>query len=646
MSTRVSDAARALAARGGLLLGGLACLALGWALRGALAPADGGDGAAPAATTAAPEVWTCAMHPEIQLPAPGLCPICAMDLVALAEPAPGDGGERQLVLRDDARALLRLETSPVERRSVEARVRMVGKIDYDETRLAELSAWVPGRIDRLYVDYTGVRVKQGDHMVYLYSPKLYADQAALLQAGQAVERLAPNAGPAAAEQTRLTLDAARDRLRRLGLTPLQIAEIEERGTPSEHLTIYAPVGGVVVHRAGQKGMYVEEGSHIYTIADLSHLWVQLDAYESDLPWLHYGQDVEFTTEALPGEVFHGTIAFIAPEIDARTRTAKVRVNLPNEDGRLKPEMFVKAVVRTRVATGGRAMNPDLAGKWICPMHPEVVRDRNEGCDVCGMALVTTESHGYVAAEQPLELPLVIPRSAALVTGNRAVVYVEVPGAAEPTYEGREVVLGPRAGEWYLVRGGLAEGERVVTHGSFKIDSALQILARPSMMNPAAAAEDPLPDAARAQLASLWDEYLALQGALAGDDLAASHAAARAALEAVRAVDSDALAATPRGPEWLPRAASLADALATLSGAPDLAGARAIFAAVSDDVLAVQRAFGLGAGPVYLVHCPMALVDGASWLQDHDEVANPYYGDSMLRCGSVRETLAHGVAGDD
>ena len=164
---------------------------------------------------------------------------------------------------------------------------------------------------------------------------------------------------------------------------------------------------------------------------------------------------------------------------------KVRVNLANPTGKLKPEMFVKAVVRTAVASGGRVMDPELAGKWICPMHPEVVRAEQGACDVCEMDLVTTESQGYVALRaDEAEKPLVIPATAPLVTGTRAIVYVEVPDAEEPTYEGREIVLGPRAGDWYLVRSGLREGERVVTRGNFKIDSALQIRAKPSMMNPA------------------------------------------------------------------------------------------------------------------------------------------------------------------
>jgi Cu(I)/Ag(I) efflux system membrane fusion protein len=171
-------------------------------------------------------------------------------------------------------------------------------------------------------------------------------------------------------------------------------------------------------------------------------------------------------------------------LDPVTRTVKVRVDVPNQDGKLKPEMFVKALVKANVAAAGKVMDPRLAGKWICPMHPSVIKNGPGQCDICGMSLVKTESLGYVSTEpQDFEKPLVIPVTAALITGTRAIVYVEVPNADKPTYEGREVVLGPRAGDYYIVRNGIEEGQRVVTRGNFKIDSALQIQAKPSMMTP-------------------------------------------------------------------------------------------------------------------------------------------------------------------
>lgn len=320
-------------------------------------------------------------------------------------------------------------------------------------------------------------------MVYLYSPELLSAQAELLQAIKAVENFKPEGSELIRRSILATREAAREKLRLLGLTMVQIEQIETTGKPVDHITIYAPMGGVVIEKHATEGTYVDTGSKIYTIADLSQLWVKLDAYESDMMWLRYGQQVEFTAEAYPAERFKGRISFIDPTLNPKTRTLKLRVNVSNLEGKLKPDMFVRAVVRSKIASGGKVMDADMAGKWICPMHPSVVKDRAGVCDICQMNLITTESLGYVKAKLPEQAPLVIPATAPLITGKRAVVYVRKTNIEKPTFEGRQVVLGPRAGDHYLVEKGLSEGEMVVTKGNFKIDSALQIQAQPSMMNP-------------------------------------------------------------------------------------------------------------------------------------------------------------------
>ena len=427
------------------------------------------------------QIWTCSMHPQIRRDKPGDRPICGMDLVPVKQ---SEGGPRTITISPDARKLMRIQTTPVERRYVTAEVRMVGKIEYDETRLAHITAWVSGRLDRLYVDYEGVSVSKGDHLVYIYSEELYSAQIELLQAIKNRSKVPEGTTKSTLIQPLDLVASAREKLRLLGLTPEQIEEIEQRGTAAEHLTIYSPIGGIVIEKLREEGDRVRTGDRIYTVADLSHLWVKLDAYESDLIWLRYGQDVEFTTEAYPGEVFHGRVAFIDPILNKKTRTVKLRVNVSNADGRLKPEMFVSAIVRSKIASGGKVLDSSLAGKWISPMHPEIVKDQPGKCDICGMPLVRAESLGFVNAELDDEAkPLVIPVSAALVTGTRAIVYVEQPRAETPTFDGREIVLGPRAGDYYLVKNGLKEGELVVTNGNFKLDSALQIAAKPSMMTP-------------------------------------------------------------------------------------------------------------------------------------------------------------------
>ncbi len=454
---------------------------LGYAVfgHGQRAPAAGTETEAEKMST----LWYCSMHPQIVQSTAGKCPICAMDLIPMPQDLATQAAPRQLAVSEAAAKLMDIQTSKVERKFVARNVRMVGKVAYDETRVKSITAWVSGRIDRLYVDFTGTTVMKGDHLVYLYSPELISAQAELLQALKATQSTSGGASSYLRTSNEATLAAAREKLRLLGLNTDQIASIEASGQPLTHLTINAPIGGVVIEKMATEGMYVNTGMHIYTVADLSHVWVMLDAYESDLPWIRYGQSLTFTTEAFPGETFTGWISFIDPMLDPRTRTVKVRVNVPNPDGQLKPEMFVHALVTSQIAQSGKVMEPDMAGKWICPMHPSVVKDQAGTCDICGMKLATTGSLGYATAQAVGQAPLVVPAAAPLITGRRAVVYVQVPDTERPTFEGREIVLGPRAGDHYLVVSGLSEGETVVTNGNFKIDSALQIQAKPSMMNP-------------------------------------------------------------------------------------------------------------------------------------------------------------------
>ncbi len=590
----------------------------------------------------APTWWTCSMHPQIRQPKPGQCPLCLMDLIPIAT-EDGVVGERQITFSEEALKLMEVQTTLVERKFVEAEIRMVGKVDYDETRVKNITAWVPGRIDRLYVDFTGITVSKGDHMVDLYSPELISAQAELLQALKAAGSVRDSTSELMKRTTIATLEASRDKLRLLGLARSQIDKIESSGAPVTHITIYSPMGGTVIHKYATEGMYVNTGTPIYTLADLSRLWVKLDAYESDLSWIRYGQEVEFSTEAYPGQVFKGRISFRDPVLDAKTRTVKVRVNVDNPDGKLKPEMFVRAVLRVRLSglEGGAVMDPDLAGKWICPMHPSVVKDQPDTCDICGMDLVATESL-YTAAREPDEPPLVIPATAPLITGKRAVVYVRIPDANKPTFEGREVVLGPRAADYYLVIEGLAEGEVVVTNGNFKIDSALQIQAKPSMMSAVSSHKHEIfevPDEYRKQLWGVVQKYLLLQDALASDDKDGAAQASGETLEALSAVEMSLVSGEAHN-VWMDNSMKMKAALDKLKEAEGIKLMREGFEGLSNELIVVLKQFGVyGAKTLYKFHCPMAFDNkGADWLQMDKDTRNPYFGASMLKCGQVIEEI--------
>lgn len=563
------------------------------------------------------ELWTCSMHPQIQLPKSGQCPICWMDLIPVSSGDMGDeGGPRELKMSAKAIKLAEIEVALVERRVVTNEVRMVGKVDYDETRLGYITAWVPGRIDRLFVDYTGVSVKKGDQMVYLYSPELLTTQEELIQAIKTVRELKHSEIVSINKTAQQLVDAVREKLRLWGLTKKQIEEIERRGKTSEHITIYAPMSGVVIHKNGLEGMYVETGTRIYTIADLSQVWVKLDAYESDLAWIKYGQEVRFETEAYSGEIFKGKIAFIDPVMDAKTRTVKVRINVPNPDGRLKPEMFVRAVVQVSPLGFG---TPDA-----------------------------TKSAA----------PLVIPASAPLITGKRAVVYVAVPGK-EGTYEGREIVLGPRAGDYYLVRDGLNEGELVVVNGNFKIDSAIQILAKPSMMSseesgptpgdqaelPQKAKEEKLepfevPEVFKTQIDGILSAYFKIQQALSQDNFKEARDGAKKLPEALDTVDMGLLTGAAHM-AWMKEQKALKKGAQDVAGAKDIEGARLSFILLSDSLYTVAKRFGTsGTQPILRFHCPMVSGGkGAYWLQNKPGIENPYFGSAMFKCGDQVETIS-------
>lgn len=380
--------------------------------------------------------WTCAMHPQIRQAEPGQCPICGMDLIPVEGSAETQENARRVSLSERAKILAGIRTAEVQRLS-SGRVerRLLGRVDYDERSLRTVTAWISGRIDRLHVSTTGERVKRGQVIATLYSPEVYSAHEDLIQARQQFERLQEGATPSARLAAEAALNAARDRLRLLGVPDAELRTMERAQKPSERARIRTPFGGTVIERLATQGSYVETGSGLYRVANLSTLWVQLDAYESDLPLLKSGQDVRLRVEALPGEEFRGRVTFVDPVLDPQTRTARVRIEVKNQDRRLRPGMFVEANVRSDGAGG--------SGQ---------------------------------------EAPLVIPATAPLFTGRRSVVYVEIEDAKGPTYEARVVTLGPRMGDLYPVLAGLDEGERVVIHGAFAIDADLQIRGGDSMMN--------------------------------------------------------------------------------------------------------------------------------------------------------------------
>ncbi len=437
------------------------------------------------------DVWTCSMHPQIRLPNPGRCPICGMQLIPISKLPSARG---------DLETRAGLVTEPVQRRELFKEIRTVGKLDYSERQVAYISSRVDGRVDRLFVDFTGVEVKKGDHLVEIYSPELLVAQNELLLALDAVDKEKPSSPPTKSfAQSRL--ESVRTKLRLLGILDEQIAEIEETRKPTPHLKIFAPIGGTVIEKNVRVGQYLKTGDQVYRIADLDPIWLYLNIYEFDVAWVRFGQTVDVHLEAFPGETFNGSIMFIDPFLDDATRTIRVRVNIKNSERLLKPQMFATATIHVRLRPDGTPQPTGLEGMFVCPMHPEVMQREPGKCSICEMPLEKVPERGMREGEKSQHAghehhvgasggTLAIPVSAVLDTGRRRITYRQTDDGA---YELVELKLGPRAHamdesgkrrEFFVVLDGINEGDRVVSQSGFLLDSQRQIEGMPSLLYPA------------------------------------------------------------------------------------------------------------------------------------------------------------------
>lgn len=366
------------------------------------------------------QIWTCSMHPQIRKSEPGKCPICGMDLIPLVQnESPEDSGA--IHFTKEAAELANVLTSVVSRQKPIKEVRLYGKVQADERLIQSQVAHVPGRIDKLMVNFTGELIHRGQTLAMIYSPELITAQQELLEAAK-TKALQPE-----------IYEAAKERLSQWKMTDQQISAIENSGKVQNSIEIESNTSGIVTAKRVNTGDHVGEGSVLYEISDLSHVWVLFDAYESDLPFLNKGNKITFSVQALPETKFTGVIAFIDPVIDPLTRVAKVRIEINNQSGKLKPEMYVTGIVEANL---------------------DKYNDK-----------------------------LVIPRSAVLWTGKRSIVYVKLPGTNAPVFKIREIGLGPTLGNSYVVTDGLKEGEEIVTEGAFSVDAAAQLEGKPSMMDP-------------------------------------------------------------------------------------------------------------------------------------------------------------------
>lgn len=366
------------------------------------------------------EYYTCPMHLSVRKDKPGACPVCGMALVkktAAKEMSDGDMTSLEAVrLSSTQRVMANVATTTAERRMLNKEINAVGAVEVAEPNFKHISSRFSGRLEKLYLNYTGQTVRAGDPVAEVYSPEAISAQQEFLLALQSQE-ISKTATATIANTSTELLEQAQQKLVLLGLERL-IPELQQTRKAREIVTIYSPIRGTVLKKSVDPQHYTWVGEDMYDVADLSIVWMYLEVYEKDIRFVKISQPVRMTSEAYPNEIFTGKVTFIDPVINYETRTVRVRAEFANPAGKLRLGLYVKAQIMI-----------------------------------------------------PINEALVVPTSAVLTTGKRTVVWIEV---QENMFEPREVVVGAQTEEYYEVLSGLQGGEKIVVTGGFLLDSESQL----------------------------------------------------------------------------------------------------------------------------------------------------------------------------
>ena len=556
-------------------------------------------------------VWTCSMHPQIRQDEPGSCPICGMELIPLeSDDADDDASEFTVKLSNAAMKIAEVEMSSIEKKAPYKEVYLPGKVMADERNIAELTARFPGRIEKLMVNFTGQKVRKGQVLAKVYSPELVTAQRELFEALK-LKETNPN-----------YYRATRNKLKLWDLTEEQISQIEQSGDVNFYFDVLSPITGTVTMRHVALGDYVKEGSALFEVVDLRHVWVMFDAYESDIPWIKLRDKIKFKIKSIPNREFESTVTFIDPVLDPMSRVAGVRAELNNPGELLKPEMLAAGILKT--------MLPGSSDQ------------------------------------------LVVPKSAVLWTGKKAVTYV-MTSDHNNMFQYREIDLGAEAGDYYIVEDGLLEGEMVASNGVFKIDAAAQLKGEKSMMNPeggkvsmghnhAGYGDEKEPamgseheghgtstdnemkmdmsvdENFKKQLTNVYKVHLGLQDAFIATDAAMTKEKIPLVKAALDKVDMSLVKGEMHN-HWMASLKKLNETLDEIHQSSDIEKQRLAFADLSDALYGAIKMFGTSGETIYYQYCPMARDnEGAFWLSAVEDIKNPYFGDAMLSCGENKEVI--------
>lgn len=531
------------------------------------------------------EIWTCSMHPQIRQNEPGDCPICGMDLIPASQAS--SDNEIGFQMTDEAIKLANIQTTIVgTANSNGSTLKLNGKIQANETKSASLVTHIPGRIEKLFVSYTGENVNQGQKIAAIYSPELITAQKELLEA-QKIQDISPG-----------LLTAARNKLKYWKIGEQVIQDILNTGTIRETFNIYADHSGVVNQKRVAVGDYLSTGEVLFDVQNLYSLWALFDVYENDLPNVRVGQTINFTTPSTPNKIFKAKITFVNPVIDPNTRAATIRAEVSNTTGKLKPEMFVTGELATYQKTSA----------------------------------------------------LTVPKSAVLWTGQRSVVYVKIPDTEIPSFEYREIELGESNQVGYTVISGLEYGEEVVTNGAFVIDASAQLNNQASMMNKNVMAKNAVhsshlpdytantPTAFKEQLTAMANTYFSVKDALVESNNKKAIEGANEMLNKAKEVDMS-LVKGKAHIFWMEQLKAIQSHGKKITETEDIEAQRKQFDFLSQALIKSIKVFGITNSTFYVQHCPMANDnEGADWLSKHEKILNPYFGEKMLTCGTVQDTI--------
>ena len=529
----------------------------------------------------AEQMWTCSMHPQIMQPEAGDCPICGMDLIPAEAGADGLAAN-EIKMTENAMALANIQTTIVGNAKAgddDGMISLSGKIAANEENNTVQSSYFKGRIEQLNVNYEGQQVNRGQLLATIYAPDLVAAQQELITAASLKE-----SQPA-------LYKAVRSKLKNWKLSDTQINAIEESGTVRENFRIYATVSGTVSEVMAAQGDYLNQGQPIVKLSNLNSVWAEFDAYENQIAQFNIGQKINITTNAYPNKEFEGTISFIDPILNNATRTITVRATLQNKNDLFKPGMFVTGKVK--------------------------------------------------GATQTMENTLTVPASAVLWTGERSLVYVKT-NPNEPVFEMREVTLGNRSGETYQVSAGLNNGDEIVTNGTFTVDAAAQLQGKKSMMNQQMMQDESammgdmemsFSNAFSSDFSEALPSYLKMKDAFVASDAGQVSAFAKTTLEKLKTISTDDLGTMEK--QHLTKSIEMLDAIANND---NLENQRAHFVILNENIVPIAMSIENSTN-YYIQKCPMANNNkGAVWLSMEEEIRNPYYGDAMLTCGSVIDSL--------